>query len=68
MFWTKDGKSVPVEYTSTPIIKKDKVIGAVVVFRDITERKKAEKELNDAFKEIKKLKDELLNNVMHVGC
>ncbi len=61
VFWTKDGKSVPVEYTSTPIIKKDKVIGAVVVFRDITERKKAEKELNDAFKEIKKLKDELLN-------
>ncbi len=61
VFWTKDGKSVPVEYTSTPIVKGDEIIGAVVVFRDITERKKVEKELNDAFNEIKNLKDELLN-------
>ena len=38
-FWHKDGHSVPVEYTSTPIKDTDGTItGAVVVFRDITER------------------------------
>lgn len=46
VFWKKDGTSVPVEYSSTPIRDRDrKITGAVVVFRDITERKKAEEEL-----------------------
>lgn len=43
IFWRKDGTSFPVEYSSTPV--KDeaaRVVGAVVVFRDITERKAAE--------------------------
>lgn len=61
VFWTKDGKSIPVEYSSTPILKDDKIIGAVVVFRDITDRKKNERELNDAFSQISQLKDELKN-------
>ena len=42
VFWHKNGTSIPVEYTSTPIQEGDKVTGAVVVFRDITERKLAE--------------------------
>jgi PAS domain S-box-containing protein len=45
LFWRKDGSSFPVEYTSTPVTEKGGIIGAVVVFRDITERKKAEEEL-----------------------
>lgn len=46
VFWKKDGTSIPVEYSSTPIRDKDRnITGAVVVFRDITERKKAEEEL-----------------------
>ena len=59
VFWSKDGTSVPVEYISTPIIQKGEIIGAVIVFSDITERKNAEKKLNNAFNEIKLLKDEL---------
>ncbi|QKQ28151.1 PhnD/SsuA/transferrin family substrate-binding protein [Candidatus Reidiella endopervernicosa] len=46
IFWCKDGQSLPVEYSSTPI--KDThgaTVGAVVVFRDITERKEAAEEL-----------------------
>jgi PAS domain S-box-containing protein len=44
-YWRKDGSSFPVEYTSTPILGDDgKVTGAVVVFRDITERKRDELE------------------------
>ena len=46
VFWKKDGTSFPVEYVSTPIYENGKAKGAVVIFQDITERKKAEKELN----------------------
>jgi PAS domain S-box-containing protein len=45
VFWRKDGTSFPVAYTSTPILERGKVAGAVVTFRDITERKQAEEEL-----------------------
>jgi len=40
--WRKDGTGFPVEYSSTPIKKEDKIEGAVITFRDITERKAAE--------------------------
>ena len=42
VFWRKDGTSFPVEYVSTPIREGHRLVGAVVVFRDITERKEAE--------------------------
>ncbi len=38
VFWRKDGSSFAVSYTSTPIITDDAIAGAVVVFRDISER------------------------------
>ena len=45
VFWRKDGTSFPVEYVSTPIRENMKVLGAVVVFRGISERKQAEGEI-----------------------
>lgn len=43
VFWRKDGTSFPVEYISTPMRdEQGKLIGAVVAFRDITQRKWAE--------------------------
>ena len=45
VLWHKDGSSFPVEYSSMPIIKDCKVTGAVVTFKDLTERKQAEKAL-----------------------
>ena len=47
VFWRKDGSAFPVEYVSTPIIdtEAERVVGAVVVFRDITARKQAESAL-----------------------
>jgi diguanylate cyclase (GGDEF)-like protein/PAS domain S-box-containing protein len=45
VFWRRDGSSFPVEYTTTPIREGDKPIGALVVFRDITERRRIESEL-----------------------
>jgi len=47
VLWRKDGSSFDVDYTSVPMRKDDAIIGAVVVFRDITERKKAEAELKE---------------------
>lgn len=45
VFWRRDGSPVPVEYSSTPIVNKEgEAHGAVVVFRDISERLKAEEE------------------------
>ncbi|MBI5842503.1 MAG: PAS domain S-box protein [Chloroflexi bacterium] len=45
VLWRKDGTSFPVEYVSTPVREGEKLVGAVIVFRDITERKRAEEEL-----------------------
>ena len=59
VFWRKDGSSFPVEYTSTPIVENGKLAGAVVVFKDITERKQAEQELQQAYAEIEGMKERL---------
>ncbi|MBI2844191.1 MAG: PAS domain S-box protein [Armatimonadetes bacterium] len=45
ILWRKDGTSFPVEYVTTPIREYGELIGAAVVFRDITERKQAEENL-----------------------
>jgi diguanylate cyclase (GGDEF)-like protein/PAS domain S-box-containing protein len=45
VLWRKDGSCFPVEYTSTPVRKDGEVIGSVVLFKDITERRQAEEEL-----------------------
>jgi PAS domain S-box-containing protein len=41
VFWRKDGTCFPVEYWSHPQRRDGKVVGAVVTFLDITERKQA---------------------------
>ncbi|MBB3046390.1 PAS domain S-box-containing protein [Litorivivens lipolytica] len=38
VFWHRDGSALPVEYLSTAIVENEKVIGAVVVFSDISKR------------------------------
>jgi PAS domain S-box-containing protein len=42
VFWRKDGVAIPVEYRSHTIQSGDTVIGAIVTFIDITERKRME--------------------------
>ena len=42
LFWKRDGSSIPVEYSSTPIRNEQgDIVGSVVVFRDISARKQA---------------------------
>jgi len=45
VFWRKDGSCFPVEYISTPIREAGALVGAVVIYKDITERKLAEEQL-----------------------
>ncbi|MFA7403943.1 MAG: ATP-binding protein [Pelobacteraceae bacterium] len=44
IFRKKDGSDLPVEYVSTPLRENDAIVGAVIVFQDITERRQLEKE------------------------
>jgi PAS domain S-box-containing protein len=53
VFWRKDGTSFPVEYISTPMHDEDgHLVGAVVTFRDITQRRWAEEILQRANEEL----------------
>lgn len=53
VFWRKDGTSFPVEYISTPMRDEaGELIGAVVTFRDITQRRWAERILQRANEEL----------------
>lgn len=53
VFWRKDGTSFPVEYISTPIhAETGNLIGAVVTFRDITQRKLSESILQQTNEEL----------------
>lgn len=60
--WRKDGTALPVEYTSTPIWEDNQLIGAVVTFRDITERKRSE----EALKRSEHLLGSVINNTTAV--
>ncbi len=46
VLWRKDGRSFPVEYSSTPINKAGRVVGAVITFFDVSERRLVEEEMN----------------------
>ncbi len=59
VFWKHDGTPFPVEFTSTPIISEGSIIGAVVVFRDISQRMETEKKLREALTEVSALKARL---------
>jgi PAS domain S-box-containing protein len=59
VFWSKTNKPIPVEYTSTPVTENGILIGAVVIFRDITERKRTKEKLLKALEQVDALKRRL---------
>ncbi len=60
VFWKKDGSSLPVEYTSRPILgENNDITGAVVVFRDITQRQQAEEEQQELIAKLARSNQEL---------
>lgn len=59
VFWRKDGTPVWVEYTSTPIRDRGVVVGAVIVFRDVSQRREADENLRAALAEVDRLRERL---------
>ncbi|MGB5056268.1 MAG: PAS domain S-box protein [Nitrospirales bacterium] len=59
VLWRKDGTSFPVDYTSTPIWQDGNLTGAVVTFRDISERKQTAEAFNKSREDFLTLVDSL---------
>ena len=53
--WQKDGTGLPVEYGATPMLKDGTLVGAVISFTDITERKRNEQALAASEKKIRSI-------------
>ncbi len=57
VFRTRQGTCFPVEYWSYPLVKDDKVLGAVLTFLDITDRKAIEEELEKSREDFRAIAD-----------
>lgn len=55
VFWRKDGSTVPVDFTSAPLVvrsetdedEEGKQVGAVIIFRDITSRQESDRVMRE---------------------
>ncbi|CAO3412940.1 response regulator [Azospirillum argentinense] len=68
IYWRKDGTSFPVEFAASPMLEDGRVEGAVVVFHEIAERKRAEEALRQAksvAEAASRAKSEFLANMSH---
>ena len=52
VLWRRDGSAFAAEYTSYPILDGGQVLGAVVTFVDISERKRQEQQLRQAHEQL----------------
>jgi len=56
----KDGTKIIAEVNASPVMRDGEIIEIQGVFRDITQRKKAEEELKRAYEELKETQEELI--------
>ena len=59
VFWRNAGDQFAVSWTCTPIKRGDLIEGAVLAFRDVTQRKRQENQLREALAEVERLRDRL---------
>ncbi len=59
VFWRKDGSSFPVDFAGSPIVAGERTVGAVVVFRDISERRTAERARQKLLSELHQRNEQL---------
>ncbi|MFC1866686.1 transporter substrate-binding domain-containing protein [Thermodesulfobacteriota bacterium] len=64
VLWRKDGVHFPVEYSGTPIVKGGTNVGAVLTFKDITERKNAEEAIKESEERIKTILDSISTGII----
>jgi two-component system, sensor histidine kinase and response regulator len=55
VLWRKDDTSFPISYSSNPIRKDGGVVGAVVTFRDVTDRRRAEEALAESERRMRRI-------------
>ncbi len=75
VFWRRDGTSFPVEYWSYPMRQNGAVVGAVVTFQNISERRQANEKLRAARQMLQNIIDTVPNFVFwkdrdfrYLGC
>ena len=60
VFWRADGSSLPVEYSSYPLVENGVTTGAVITFVDITERKRSQEQIAEQAALLDKAQDAIL--------
>jgi signal transduction histidine kinase len=63
VFWRADGQPFDAEYSSYPVIEDGEVCGAVITFVDISQRKRADRALQQAKLALERTNDELETRV-----
>jgi PAS domain S-box-containing protein len=66
IFGRLDGSYVPVDYVATPMIERNRLKGVVVSFNDITERHRAEAELQRSHRQLEEAVAQLKTTQRHV--
>ncbi len=67
VLWRKDGSNFPVEYSSMPIIRDGKIMGAVVTFNDITARKLLEEKIRQSEERYRTIIEQMEDGYFEVG-
>ncbi|MBI4754204.1 MAG: PAS domain S-box protein [Betaproteobacteria bacterium] len=68
VFWHADGRALPVIYAARPMLRDGAIVGAVVSFMDVTERRRAEEATHAALTEARRLarmRTDFLANMSH---
>ena len=68
MLWRKDGTGFHAEYTANPVLREGRVIGAVIAFSDITERKRAAERVRNSEQRLTQIIDFLPDPTWVVDC
>lgn len=68
VYWHADGHAVPVIYSTHPMIRDGNIVGAVISFMDVTERRaleEAREQARHAAEKLARVKSEFLANMSH---